>query len=96
MQTKANQVAALLRGKTVFYVNIETPNGHNSTDETTLEKDEGISHRIEGNRIIFTAEKTTAAFEVLETVEILTNRTEDTEIIVTLTVNGGLQVKSHL
>jgi hypothetical protein len=40
MQSKAAQIAALLRGKTVFYVNIETPDGQDSITETTLESPE--------------------------------------------------------
>jgi hypothetical protein len=77
-------------------VKIETPNDRNSIDETTLEKQEGISHRVEGSRIVFTAGETTAAFELSETAEILTNRTEEVEIIVTLAQNGGLQIKCRV
>jgi hypothetical protein len=40
MQSKAAQIAALLRGKTVFYVNIEVPDGQDSITETTLESPE--------------------------------------------------------
>jgi hypothetical protein len=94
MQNKAAELSGILEGKTIFSVNIETPNGHDSTDETTLERQDGVSHRIEGNRIIFTAGEATAAFELLETVQILTNRTEQAFVIVTLAVNGGLQIKS--
>jgi hypothetical protein len=57
---------------------------------------QGIVCRVEGNRIVFTAGETTATFEVLETAQVLTNRTEEAEIIVTLAENGGLQVKSRL
>jgi hypothetical protein len=63
-------------------VNIETPNGQ-----------KGISCRVEGSRIIFTAGETTAAFELLETAQVLTSRTEEAGVIVTLAENGGLQVK---
>jgi hypothetical protein len=59
------------------------------------EKQQGISHRIEGSRIVFRAGKTTTAFELLEAAQILTNRTEEAEIIVTLVQNGGLQIKSR-
>jgi hypothetical protein len=58
-----------------------------------LERQQGISYRIEGDRIVFTAGETTAAFELLETAQILTNRTGEAEIIVTLAQNGGLQIK---
>jgi hypothetical protein len=37
----------------------------------------------------------TATFVMIETAQILTNRTEDAEIIVTLAENGGLQIKSY-
>jgi hypothetical protein len=95
MQTKAAELADLLEGKTIFYVRIETPNSRESIDEITLEWWEGIAFRVDGNRIAFTAGETTAAFELLETAQILTNRTEEAEIIVTLATNGGLQIKSR-
>jgi predicted sugar kinase len=100
MQSKAAQIAALLRGKTVFYVNIETPDGQNSITETTLESPEGaasgIAVSVEGDTITFKAGDKTASFLMLETAQILTNRTEEAEIIVTLAQNGGLQIKSRL
>jgi hypothetical protein len=95
MQTKAAELAGILEGKTVFYVNIETPNDQESTDEVTLERQQGIGCRAEGSRIIFTAGETTAAFEILETAQIMTNRTEEAEVIVTFAENGGLQIKSR-
>jgi hypothetical protein len=93
MQTKAAELAGILEGKTVFYVNIETPNGQGSIDETTLERQQGIAWRIEGSRIVFTAGETAAAFELLETAQILANRAGETGVIVTLAQNGGLQIK---
>lgn len=96
MQTKASELAGILEGKTIFYVRIETPNDQESIDEITLERRQGIAYRVEGSRIIFTAGETTAAFEVLETAQILTNRTKGVEIVVTLAQNGGLQIKSRL
>jgi hypothetical protein len=83
-----------LEGRTIFYVKIETPNDRESIDEITLER-QGITYRVEGNWIVFTAGETTAVFEVLETAEILTNRTEEAEIIVTLAQNGSLQIKGN-
>jgi hypothetical protein len=96
MKNKAAELSGILKGKTIFYVKIETPNDRESIDEITLERQQGISHRIEGSRIIFTAGETTAAFELPETAEILTNRTGEAEITVTLAQNGGLQIKSRL
>jgi hypothetical protein len=93
MQTKAAELAGILEGKMNFYVKIETPNDRESIDETTLERQRGIAYRVEGSRIVFTAGETAAAFEILETAQILTNRTEEAEIIVTLAENGGLQIK---
>jgi hypothetical protein len=93
MQTKAAELSGILEGKTVFYVNIETPNGQGSIDETTLERQGGIAFRVEGSRIAFTAGETAAAFELLETAQILTNRAGDMGVIVTLAGNGGLQIK---
>jgi hypothetical protein len=95
MQSKAAQIAALLRGKTVFYVNIETPDGQNSITETTLENPEGIAVLVEGDSITFQADHKTASFVMLEATQILTNRTEEAEVIVTFAVNGGLQIKSR-
>jgi hypothetical protein len=95
MQTKVAELAGILEGKTIFYVKIETPNDRESIDEVMLERQQGIGYRVEGSRIIFTAGETTAAFEVLETAQILTNRTEEAEVIVTFAENGGLQIKSR-
>jgi hypothetical protein len=96
MQSKAAQIAALLRGKTVFYVNIETPDGQDSITETTLESPEGIAVSVEGNSITFKADDKTASFTMLETAQVLTNRTAEAEIIVTIAQNGGLQIKSRI
>jgi hypothetical protein len=95
MQTKAAELAGMLEGKTIFYVKIETPNDRDSIDEITLEKEQGIAYRVEGSRVIFSAGETTAVFEVLEAAQILTNRTEEAEVIVTFAENGGLQIKSR-
>jgi hypothetical protein len=96
MQSKAAHIAALLRGKTVFYVNIETPDGQDSITETTLESPEGIAVSAEGDTITFKTNDTSASFVMLETAQILTNRTEEADIIVTFAQNGGLQIKSRL
>jgi hypothetical protein len=95
MQSKTAQITALLQGKTVFYVNIETPDGQDSITETTLESPKGIAVSAEGDTLTFTAEGKTAAFVMLENAQILTNRTEEADIIVTLATNGGLQIKSR-
>jgi predicted sugar kinase len=96
MQSKAAQITALLRGKMVFYVNIETPDGQDSITETTLESPEGIAVSVEGETVTFKTNDKTASFVMVETAQILTNRTEEAEIIVTLAQNGGLQIKSYL
>jgi hypothetical protein len=95
MKSKAAQIAALLRDKTVVYVNIETPDGQDSITETTLESPEGIAVSVEGDTITFRAGDKTASFVMLETAQVLTNRTEDAEVIVTFAENGGLQIKSR-
>jgi hypothetical protein len=95
MQSKAAQIAALLRGKTVFYVNIETPDGQDSITETTLESPEGIAVSVEGDSITFKTGDKTASFVMMETAQILTNRIKEAEVIVTLAENGGLQIKSR-
>jgi predicted sugar kinase len=96
MKSKAAQIAALLRGKTVFYVNIETPDGQDSITETTLENQEGIAISAEGDTLTFKTGNKTASFVMLEAAQILTNRTEEAEVIVTFAENGGLQIKSRL
>jgi predicted sugar kinase len=96
MQSKAAHIAALLRGKAVFYVTIETPDGEDSITETTLESPEGIAVSAEGDTVTFTTNNKSASFVMLENAQILTNRTEEADIIVTLAENGGLQIKSCL
>jgi hypothetical protein len=93
MQSKAAHVAALLRGKTVFYVNIEVPDNQDSIIETTLEGLEGITVSAEGDTLTFASNNKTVSFVMLETAQILTNRTEEAGVIVTLATNGGLQIK---
>jgi hypothetical protein len=96
MKSKAAQIAALLRGKTVFYVNIETPDGQDSITETTLESPEGIAVSVEGDTLTFKTGNKTASFVMLEASKIMTNLTEDAEVIVTFAENGGLQIKCCL
>jgi predicted sugar kinase len=94
MQSKAAHIAALLQGKTVFYVNIEIPDGEDSITEITLEDPEGIAVSAEGDTVTFKANDKSASFVMLENAQILTNRTEEAEVIVTLATNGGLQIKT--
>jgi hypothetical protein len=96
MQSKAAHIAALLRGKTVFRVIIETPDGKGSIIETTLESPEGIGVSVEGDTLTFKTDDKTASFAVLENAQILTTRTEEAEVIATFAGNGGLQIKSRL
>ena len=93
MRTKAAELAALLKDKKIFYVNIEEPDGKDSTTETTIEDPLGVSHSIEGNIITFQGNGKTASFLILENAQIIANRTEKEEIIVTFAINGGLQIK---
>jgi hypothetical protein len=93
MQSKVAQIAALLRGKTVFYVNIEVPDDQDSITEATLENPEEIAVSAEGDTLTFTSNDKTASFAMLETVQILTNKAGDAGIIVTFAENGGLQIK---
>jgi hypothetical protein len=95
MQSKAAQIAALLQGKTVFYVNIEIPDDRDSITETTLENLGGIAVSAEGDTLTFTSNDKTASFAMLETAQILTNKTGDAGIIVTFAENGGLQIKAN-
>ena len=96
METKAAELAALLKGKKIFYVNIEEPDNQGSTVETVIEDPDGISYFIEGNVISFTGGGKTASFRLLENAQIITNRTEEGEIIVTFAENGGLQIKGAM
>jgi plastocyanin len=73
MQSKAAQIAALLRGKAVFYVNVEIPDDQGSITETTLEDPEGIAVSAAGDTVTFTANDKTVSFAMLENAQILTN-----------------------
>jgi len=98
MPSKAIEVAALLRDKKIFYVNIERPDNKGSTEETTLEAPEGapsgIAVTAEGDTLTFKAGDKTASFVMLENAQIITNRTEEADVLVTFAGNGGLQVKA--
>ena len=94
MKNKAAELAALLKDKKVFYVNIEQPDNKGSTIETTIEDLQGVLHSVEGDTITFKGNGKTASFTILENAQIITSRTEESEIIVTFAENGGLQVKT--
>jgi hypothetical protein len=66
MQSKAAQIAALFRGKTVFFVNIVAPDGQGSITETALENPEGIAVSAEGDTVTFKTGGKTASFLMLE------------------------------
>ena len=93
MGTKAAELAALLKDKTIFYVNIEEPDNKGSTNETAIEDSQGVSHSVDGNTITFSGNGKTASFVLLENAQIITNRADDTDVIVTFAENGGLQIK---
>ena len=95
MGTKAAELAVLLKDKRVFYVNIEEPDNQGSTVETVIEDSQGVSCTIEGNTIFFRGNDKTASFVILENAQIISNRTEEGEIVSTFAENGGLQIKSR-
>ena len=49
---------------------------------------------MEGDIITFKENGKTASFTILENAQIITNRTEEGEVVSTFAENGGLQVKS--
>jgi predicted sugar kinase len=77
-------------------VSIETPDGQGSITETSLESPEGIAASVEEDTFTFKAGDKTASFVILETAQILTNRTEEAEVIVTFAENDGLQIKNRI
>ena len=93
METKAAKLVALLKDKKIFYVNIEEPDNQGSTVETVIEDPNGITYSVEGEVMTFASGGKTASFRLLENAQIITNRTEEGEIIVTFAENGGLQIK---
>jgi hypothetical protein len=93
MITKAAELAALLKNKKIFYVNIEEPDGKGSTVETVIEDPQGISFLVEGDHIIFNGSSRTASFIMLENAQIIAKHTEEGEVISTFAGNGGLQIK---
>ena len=95
MGTKAAELAALLKGKKVFYVNIEEPDNQGSTVETVIEDPQGVSCSVEGNIISFRGSDKIASFAILENAQIISNRTDEGEIVFTFAENGGLQIKSR-
>jgi hypothetical protein len=96
MQTKAAQLAALLKDKKIFYVNIEEPDNQGSTIETVIEDPQGVSHSVDGDIITFNGNGKSASFSILENAQIITNRTENEDVIVTFAENGGLQIKGTM
>jgi len=93
METKAAILAALLKDRKIFYVNIEVPDSKGSTVETVIEDRQGVFCSVEGKIITFKGSGKTASFLVLENAQIVTNRTEDCDVISTFAGNGGLQIK---
>ena len=92
MGTKAAELAALLKGKSIFHVNIEEPDNQGSIVETLIQDPQGVIYSVEGNIFKFTGNGKTVPFTVLETAQIVTNQTEKGEIIVTFAENGGVQI----
>ena len=93
MGKKAAELAALLKDKKIFYVNIEQPDNKGSTIETVIEDPHGVLHYIEGNTVTFKGDGKTASFTILENTQIIANRTSEGEVIVTFAENGGLQIQ---
>jgi hypothetical protein len=93
METKAAILAALLKDKKIFYVNIEVPDGKGSTTETVIEDPQGVSFSVEGIIITFKGSGKTASFLIMENAQIIANRTEECDVISTFAGNGGLQIK---
>jgi hypothetical protein len=94
MQTKAAQIAELLTGRKVFYVNLEVPDGKGSITEQTIEDAAGLTYITTGPVLTFQSPSKALSFEILENTEIITNTKDNTHIIVTLAKNGGLQINS--
>ena len=94
MKTKAAELADLLKDKKVFYVNIEQPDNQGSTIETVIEDLKGVTCSVEGDIITFSGNGKIDFFTILENAQIITNRTEEGEVVSTFAENGGLQVKS--
>jgi hypothetical protein len=95
VEKKVLELAALLKDKRLFYVNIEKPNNKGSTEETIIEDKKGISFKVEENTIIFSGNGKTAPFEILENTQIITKRTAECEVLTTFAENGGLQIKNE-
>jgi len=47
-----------------------------------------------GNTIVFNGQGKSASFEILEKTQIITEQTEESEIVSTFAGNSGLQIKS--
>jgi hypothetical protein len=92
MNTKAALLAALLNENKIVSVTIETPDDTCGIDEITLDHPDGITYTFQGTVVTFTRTSQTASFEILDTALILPRRGEEGLTIVTLAVNGGLQI----
>ena len=94
MGKKAAELAAMLKNKKIFYVNIEQPNNKGSTKETVIEDPQGVFSSIEGDIITFKGNGKTASFAILDNAQIIDKKTDEGEVISTFAENGGLQIKS--
>ena len=90
---KAAELAALLKNKKFFYVNIEQPDNRGSTVETVIEDRQGITCSLEGDIITFSGNGKSASFIILENAQIIANQTATGVVISTFAENGGLQIK---
>ena len=95
MRRKSGELAALLKDKKIFYVNIEKPDNLGSTEETVIEDLQGISCSVDGDIITFMGKGITASFNIHDKTQIFSKRTVDGEIVSTFAKNGGLQIKSN-
>jgi plastocyanin len=92
MRTKAGEVAALLKGRKVYRVIMESP-ARGALNETTLEDPAGIAVSVEGDTVTFKTNDKTASFVMLENAQIMANGADDAHVITTFAENGGLQIK---
>ena len=70
MRRKSGELAAILKDKKIFYVNIEKPDNLGSTEETVIEDLQGISCPVDGDIFTFAGNAKTATFNIHDKTQI--------------------------
>jgi len=93
IKTQAQELAAYIGDRTVYYVHAEWTNGNTALSEKTIEAPGGIALSVKNDTIVFTAGDKTIEFQILENAAMIPTEKGEEGVIATFAGNGGLQIR---